>query len=79
MYKRDYKNWNEQRFLDDLSIQNWKNDMQDVSEKYNDFIWHLESCVNIHAPIKKLSKKEIKMKIKPWITRYIQRNIFTPQ
>ena len=43
MYKRD---WNEQSFLDDLSIQNWKNDMQGVNEKYNDFIWHLESCVN---------------------------------
>ena len=58
MYKRDYKNWNEQSFLDNLSIQNWKNDMQDVNEKCNDFIWHLESCVNRHA-IKKLNKKEI--------------------
>ena len=24
MYKRDYTNWNEQSFLDDLSVQNWK-------------------------------------------------------
>ena len=62
-------------FPEDLSIQKWKNDMQDVNKKYNDFIWHLESCVNRHAPIKKLNKKEIKMKIKPCITPYIQRNI----
>ena len=33
MYKRDYKNWNEQTFLDDLSIQNWKNDVQERSMK----------------------------------------------
>ena len=75
MYKRDYKNRNKQSFLDDLSIQNWKNDMQDAIEKYNDFIWHLEACVNRHAPIKKLNKKEIKMKIKPWITPDIQRKM----
>ena len=75
IFKRVYKNWNEQSFLNDLSIQNWKNDLQDVNDKYNDFLWHLESCVNRHAPIKKLNKKEIKTKNKPWITRYIQRKI----
>ena len=62
IFKRVYKNWNEQSFLNDLPIQNWKNDLQDVNDKYNDFLWHLESCVNRHAPIKKLNKK-LKQKI----------------
>ena len=52
------KNSNEQRFLDDLSIQNGKTDMQGVNETYNDFIWHLESCVNRYAPITKLNKMD---------------------
>ena len=68
MYKRDHKNLNEQRFLDNLPIQNWKNDILDANEKYNDNIWHLETCVNRHAPIKTLNKKKSKVKIKPWIT-----------
>ena len=43
---------------------------------YNDFIWRLEGCVNGHAPITKLNRKEKKnKKQKPWITNEILKKI----
>ena len=35
----------------------------------------LQGCVERHAPLKKLSPKEIKLKTKPWITKQISKLI----
>ena len=59
-YKRDYKQWQDGAFMDDLSIQNWQNDLQDMNEIYDDFIWRFKACVNRHAPQKKVKKREQK-------------------
>ena len=46
--------------------------MQDTNSKFEDFIWRLvESCVERHAPLKKLSKKQAEKKSKPWINDHI--------
>ena len=73
-YKRNYSKFNEQSFLDDLSIQNWHN-QQDANTMFNDFAWRLESCINRHAPVKKLNKKELNFNLKPWITPNIIKKI----
>ena len=65
------RNWDEQSFIDDRSIQKWNTNHENVNDNYNDFIWHLKGSIDRHAPLKKLSKKEIKLKNKPWITPYI--------
>ena len=70
LHVRDYKNWNEESYLDDLSIQNWS-DSADVNTLYNDLIFELDGCVNRHLPKKKLTKKEQKLKKKPWISNQI--------
>ena len=59
-YKRDYTKWQDQNFLDDLSIQKWDNDLQDMNEIYDDFTWRFKSCGNRHAPRKKVNKREQK-------------------
>ena len=74
-YKRDYKNFNEQIFLDDLAKQNWSNETYDPNIMYDDFIWRLEGVTNRHAPLKKLNKKEVKLNNKPWITANILKKI----
>ena len=71
---RDYSNFNEASFLEDLSIQNWSQS-NNVNDRYSEFIFKLEGCVSRHAPLKKLSKKEIKIKSKPWITPIILKKI----
>ena len=56
-YKRSYENWNEQSFLDDLSIQNWSTNQENVNDSYKDFIWRLKGCIDRHAPLKKIEPK----------------------
>ena len=74
-YKRDYTNFSEQSFRDDVSIQNFNNDLANVDEQFDDFFFKLEGCVNRHAPLKKLTNKEIKLKQKPWISSIILKMI----
>ena len=63
LYKGNFKHFNEESFKHDISIQKCNNNLNDVNNIYNDFIWRLEGCVNRHVPIKKLNKKE-KIKIR---------------
>ena len=75
MYKRNYSNFSEESFRDDVSLQNFDNNFDDVNDKFNDFYLRLEGCVERHAPLKKLSPKEIKLEHKPWINKEINKMI----
>ena len=68
LYKRDYSNFSDESFRDDVSIQNFNTDLEDVNEQFQDFYFKLQGCVERHAPLKKLTPKETKLKQKPWIT-----------
>ena len=63
-YKRDYKMFNVQEFLADIINNDWENNITDTNAKYNIFIWDLEYHVNKHAPLKKMNKREQKIKTK---------------
>ena len=39
IYKRDYSNFNEQSFIEDISIQNWHNEYDHPNDCYSDFIF----------------------------------------
>ena len=72
VYKRDYSLFNENLFIDDLSIQNWNCDnLISTNEKFDDFYWRVEGCVDRHAPLKKLNKKQLNKMSKPWLNNYI--------
>ena len=62
-FRRDFDNisWNEILALE-------KNDCE---ESFNSFLNELNSLIDIHAPIKKLSKRQLKLATKPWITKGI--------
>ena len=60
LYKKNFKNFDEESFIHDITIQSWNKSLNGVNSKYNDFIWRLEGCVNRHAPITKLNRKEKK-------------------
>ena len=74
-YRRDYTNFSEQSFRDDVSIQNFNNQNNDVNKQFADFFFKLEGCVNRHAPLKKLTSKESKLSQKPWISSNILKMI----
>ena len=75
MFIRDYANFSSESFHDDISIQNWNNKYDNINDQFNDFHWRLDECINRHAPIKKLSPGEIKLKCKPWINNKIMKMI----
>ena len=71
-YRCDLSNFEEQSFLDDISIQNWNNGtFEGTNNKFNDFLWRLEGCLDRHGPVKKLNKKQLKKQSKPWMSKYI--------
>ena len=57
--------------MNDLLTNDWDNDITDTNAKYNIFIWDLEHYLNKHAPMRKINKREQKIKIKQWISHQI--------
>ena len=68
IYKRDYSKFSEKSFRDDVSIQDFNNELTNINDQFNDFFFKIEGCVNRHAPYKKLTSKEIRSNDKPWIS-----------
>ena len=75
MYKRNYSTFSEESFRDDVSIQNFNNNLEDVNDQFKDFYLRLNGCTERHAPLKKLTPKEVKLKHKPWISGEINKMI----
>ena len=75
VFTRDYANFSSESFRDDISTQNWNNRYDNINDQFNDFHWRLDECINRHAPFKKLSPGEIKLKCKPWISNKITKMI----
>ena len=76
VYRRNFSDYNEQLYIDDVFIQTWNpNKLQDINGIFNDFVWRLEGCVDRHAPITKLNKKHINKTCKPWISKTILKMI----
>ena len=71
MYARNYSKFSNESFRDDVSIQKWDNNLEDVNDQFNDFLARLEGCVDRHAPIKELNQREKELINKPWITKEI--------
>ena len=71
LQKRDYSNFDGDNFLSELNsdiVQANILNSNSTNDKYNIFHDHLLTTLNKHIPIKLLSKKELKLKLKPWLT-----------
>ena len=75
LYKRDYSGFEEETFKNDISNQNFTDHSTDINQRFENFYSKLNQCVEKHAPLKKLSPKEIKEKNKPWVTQHIKKLI----
>ena len=75
LYQRDYTNFSNNSFRDDVSIQNWNYTHDTVHDSFSDFFSKLEGSVNRHAPLKKLTPEEVRLKSKPWLNAEIQKLI----
>ena len=60
-YRRDFTNFNDLTFKDDISRLDWNlNNSYGINEKFDRFISKLENSIDLHAPIKKLNRKQIR-------------------
>ena len=76
VYKRDFREFNEESFIDDICIQNWTaKNPAGTNPKIDDFLWRLEGCIDRHAPLKKMNKKQLNKISKPWINKFILKMI----
>ena len=76
MYARNYKNYSDEKFRDDISLQKWLHpNVTDVNFLAGDFIWRLDGSTERLAPMEKLSPNEIKFRLKPWITTDVRKLI----
>ena len=75
MYQRDYSKFSRESFQDDVSIQSWCYSHSNVNDLFKDFYTKLEASVDRHAPLKKLTPKEITIKSKPWLSTEILKMI----
>ena len=68
MYGRDYSKFSEEKFREDVSIQTWCHNTEDPNLLMSDFIWRLDDgCAERHAPVKKLSPRDVKLRLNPWM------------
>ena len=73
-YKNDFSKFDEDKFINDFSFLDWNNissDYMDANTKSDIFYDQISQFINYHVPRRKLSKREIKLSTKPWITKHI--------
>ena len=76
--KRDFSSFNEGKFVDDYASSDMnmlhKHDIS-IDNKFDYFYETLSNLVDKYIPSKKMTKKDIKLRSKPWITSKIVRLI----
>ena len=79
IYRKDYSDFNEAMLFEEVRMINWGDvlpETEDVNLIFESFhINKLSNIINRHAPLRKLSKKEIRIEVKPWITNGIRVSI----
>ena len=75
-FQHDFSSLNEENLQNgfaNLDLNYLTDNALDVNAKFNRFLSSLDELVKAHAPLKKLSKKDIKFRNKPWINGKIQK------
>ena len=77
--KRDYKNFDESSFINDVSKTDFDPDgllgLSSLDSRYEHFQGKILDAIQNHAPLKPLTKKQHKQRKKPWITNGILKSI----
>jgi len=73
LYERNFKDFNKREFNETLNSLNWNKllciDKNDANLSLNQFYDNINYLLDECAPYKKLSKKDYKLKMKPWINK----------
>ena len=78
IYRRDYSYFNEESLLAEVQSINWDDVLPvetDVNSLFESFYVKISETINRHVPLKKLSKRESRLRAKPWITKGLRISI----
>ena len=74
-YKRDIKNFDRENFLLDLLDIDWLERIdlrrEDPNFSFQQFYNAINSLIDKYMPLRQMTKKEIKLQSKPWLTKQI--------
>ena len=75
MFKRDYSYFNENEFKEAIDRLDWESivdvNQKDPNRSLNNFYSSITYLLDEFAPMKKVTRKEYKLKFEPWITKEI--------
>ena len=77
-YQHDYSKLNAERLQNDfanINLNYLNDDSLTINAKFNLFLSSFDKLFNKHAALKKLSKNDIKLRNKPWVSTKIQKMI----
>ena len=72
MYGRDWSKYDVDKFREEISNHQWQYDSDDPSVLMSNFYSKLGGSSDQHVKVKKLSPREMKLKLNPWITPEIK-------
>ena len=80
LYKRGYSTLDKQALLDEIQSLDWQmifgsSCNPDPSLMFQSFYSVVSNIIDRHIPVKQLSRRELKLKSKPWITLGIKKSI----
>ena len=81
LYKKDYFRLDNGVLISEVSKVNWEelltseSGVLDINTVFHNFYLCISNLINKHAPLRKLTQKEIKSLSKPWVTPGIQASI----
>ena len=78
-FYRDWNSFNQDAFILDFFENDWNIILNlkenDPDTSFKNFYDKISTLINLHAPLKKLSRKQKLNKVKPWITKGIKKSI----
>lgn len=78
IFIRDYSSFNELCLVNEIQSVNWQNILTNNSSSstiFDIFCAKLSEIIDFHIPVRKLSKRKLKIQTKPWITTAIRKSI----
>ena len=80
IFRRDYSNFASDEFLNEVKSVRWEEVFPiqaDANDIFNSFHAKITEIVDKHVPLKKVSKRQLLLTAKPWITSGIKKSIKT--
>ena len=78
IYQRDYSKFDQEDLLVEVQSVNWNEVFPvqaDINDIFDSFHIKLSEIIDKHIPLKKVSKRQLRLQSKPWITKGIRRSI----